>query len=80
MIINTNSIMSATEVNQNFSKASRLVEKTGTVVIFKNNKPKYMLADLEQSPVIDMSDDEKIDFIAARILREFKPAFMELAK
>ena len=28
----------------------------------------------------DLSDDEKIDIIAARILKRFKPAFEELAK
>ena len=42
--------------------------------------PKYMLIDLENSPIIDMSDDEKIDFVAARILKKYKPAFLELAK
>ena len=49
-------------------------------VIFKNNKPKYMLVDLDVSPMIDMTDDEKIDVVAARILKKYKPAFMELAK
>ena len=39
-----------------------------------------MLIDLENSPIIDMSDDEKIDFVAARILKKYKPAFLELAK
>lgn len=29
---------------------------------------------------IDMTDDEKIDFVARRILREHKAAFEELAK
>ena len=29
---------------------------------------------------IDMTEDEKIDFVAARILREHKAAFEELAK
>ena len=49
-------------------------------IIFKNNKPKYMLVDLDVSPMIDMTDDEKIDVVAARILKKYKPAFMELAK
>ena len=51
-----------------------------SVFIFKNNKPKYVLVDIEKSPLIDMSYDEKIDFVAARILKKYKPAFMELAK
>lgn len=80
MIIDTNTIISATDANQNFSKATRIAEKNGRAVIFKNNRPRYLLIDLEAEPAIEMSDDEKIDFIAARILREHKAAFMELAK
>ena len=29
---------------------------------------------------IEMTDDEKIDFVAARILKKYKAAFLELAK
>ena len=28
----------------------------------------------------DLTDDEKIDIVAARVLKRFKPAFLELAK
>ena len=80
MTIDTKTIVSVTEVNQNFSRVTRIAEKNGQVVIFKNNKPKYMLVDLDVSPMIDMTDDEKIDVVAARILKKYKPAFMELAK
>ena len=80
MTIDTKTIVSVTEANQNFSRVTRIAEKNGQVVIFKNNKPKYMLVDLDVSPMIDMIDDEKIDVVAARILKKYKPAFMELAK
>ena len=80
MKIDTNTIVSVTEANQNFSRVARITEKYGQTIIFKNNKPKYMMIDLENSPIIDMTDDEKIDFVAARILKKYKPAFLELAK
>ena len=80
MTIDTKTIVSVTEANQNFSRVTRIAEKNGQVVIFKNNKPKYRLVDLDVSPMIDMTDDEKIDVVAARILKKYKPAFMELAK
>ena len=80
MNIDTKVIVSATEANQNFSRVTRIAEKNGQAVIFKNNKPKYLLIDLENSPIIDMTDDEKIDFVAARILKKYRPAFLELAK
>ena len=80
MNINSDAIMSITEVNQNFSSAVRRVEKTGKVYTFKNNKPKFLLIDLEQEPEIEMTDEEKIEFIGRRILKDHKKAFEELAK
>ena len=80
MNIDTNTIVSVTEANQNFSRVTRIAEKKGKAVIFKNNRPKYMLIDLENSPMIEMTEDEKIDFVAARILKKYKAAFLELAK
>ena len=80
MTINTNAIVSATEANQNFSKVARMAEKRGHVVVFKNNKPKLLVIDLDQEPQIDMTEDEKFEFVAARILREHREAFEELAK
>lgn len=80
MQIDTNTIVSVTEANQNFSRVTRIAEKNGQAVIFKNNRPKYMVIDLEKSPILDLTDDEKIDIVAARILERFKPAFEELAK
>ena len=80
MTIDTNTIVSATEANQNFSKVAKLAEKKGRVVVFKNNRPKLLVIDLDTEPQIEMSEDEKLDFVAQRILREHKAAFEELAK
>ena len=80
MLINTNHILSVSEANQNFSRAARMAEASGQVVIFKNNRPKYILYDLDASPQIEMSEEEKIDFVARRILNRHKKAFQELAK
>ena len=80
MQINTNAIVSVTEANQNFSRVTRIAEKNGQAIIFKNNRPKYMVIDLENSPMLELTDDEKIDIVAARVLKRFKPAFEELAK
>jgi len=80
MNIDTKTIVSVTEANQNFSRVTRIAEKNGQVVIFKNNRPKYIVIDMDSSPIIDLTDDEKIDIVAARVLKRFKPAFLELAK
>ena len=80
MKIDTRKIVSISEANQNFSRIARMVDKQGELYIFKNNKPKYKLVDIENDATIEMTDDEKIDFVAARILRLYRPAFEELAK
>ena len=80
MNINTEQIVSISEANQNFSRVARMVDRTGEVYSFKNNKPKYRLVDIESDTTIEMTDDEKIDFVAARILKKYRRAFEELAK
>ena len=80
MNIDSNSIVSITEANQNFSKITRLADKTGEEIIFKNNRPKYRLIDLEQNPDLELTEEEAIDIVAARILKRYRPAFEELAK
>lgn len=80
MNINTSDIVTATEANQNFSRVAKLAEKRGRVVIFKNNRPKLLVIDLDTEPQIDMTEDERLEFVAARILKEHRPAFEELAK
>ena len=80
MKIETAQIVSISEANQNFSRVSRMAEKHGEIYIFKNNKPKYKLVDIEQDTSLEMSDEERIDFVAARVLRRYRAAFLELAK
>ena len=59
---------------------AKLAEKKGRVVVFKNNRPKLLVIDLDTEPQIEMSEDEKIRFVAERILREHRAAFEELAR
>ena len=80
MNINTETITTMTEANQNFSKVAKVAEINGQAVIFKNNKPKFLLIDMDSNSYFDISDDEKIDVAAKRIMNRFKPAFEELAK
>jgi antitoxin Phd len=80
MYINTSQVVSMTEANQNFSKVVRIADREGSAVVFKNNKPKYVIVSLDENPVLDLTDDEKIDIVAKRIMEKYKSAFEELAK
>ena len=80
MNINTETITTMTEANQNFSKVAKVAESNGQAVIFKNNKPKFLLIDVDSDFYFDITDDERIDVASKRIMQRFKPAFEELAK
>ena len=81
MLINTDTIFSMTQANQNFSSVARTVDSKGEAVIFKNNKPKYLIVDMENSDfILDLTEDERIDIVAKRVLERYLPAFKELAK
>lgn len=80
MTVDTSSTVSFTEANQNFSRVAKIAEEKGRVVVFKNNRPKLLVIDLNTEPQIEMTEDEKFEFVATRILREHRAAFEELAK
>ena len=48
MIVDTDTLISITEANQNFSKVTRLVDEKGAAVIMKNNAPKYIVIEFSQ--------------------------------
>ncbi|MBQ4288342.1 MAG: type II toxin-antitoxin system Phd/YefM family antitoxin [Clostridia bacterium] len=81
MKIDTKTIVTMTEANQNFSRVAKKADEYGVAIIFKNNRPKYQLIDLDREATErELTDDEKIDIIARQIIKEYKPAFLELAK
>lgn len=80
MKINTNSLVSITEANQNFSRVARLVDETGSVVILKNNVPRYLVIDFQQAEEEREAADKDILAISSRLIRKNKAAYQELAK
>ena len=80
MKINTNSLVSITEANQNFSRVARLVDETGSVIILKNNVPRYLVIDFQQAEEEREAMDEDILAISSRLIRKNKAAYQELAK
>ncbi len=80
MTVDSSTIFSETEANQNFSRVAKIAEEKGHVVVFKNNRPKLLVIDLDTEPQIEMTEDEKFEIVATRILREHRAAFEELAK
>ena len=80
MLINTDSIVSITEANQNFSRIARLVDEKGSVIILKNNSPRYLLIDFSQAVQEQTLDNEGILIISRRIMEKNREAYEVLAR
>lgn len=81
MLINTDTMFSMTQANQNFSSLARSVDRNGEAVVLKNNKPKYLVIDMEnENFILDLTEEERIDIVTRRVLKKYLPAFKELAK
>jgi len=80
MLVNIENMVSISEANQNFSKIAKIVDDSKSVVIMKNNKPKYILLDFEEFSKESKTEEEKLDEIAERVLYENIETFKELVK
>ena len=78
MEITTGQLVSVTEANQNFSSVARMVAARGRVLIFRNNRPAYVMYGVESCP-LDLTDDERVDVAMRRVLRRHRAALEELA-
>ena len=83
MMVNTDTLVSMTEANQNFSKVAHVVDEKGMAVILKNNKPFYIVVDLkeyEEIKAIQEFRKRKIAEMTEQLIEDNKEAFLELAK
>ena len=80
MTIDTNTMISITEANQNFSKVTRLVDEKGSALILKNNVPRYLVIDFSKADENSVALNEDVLAISKRLLAKNKEAYEELAK
>lgn len=85
MKIDTRTMVSITEANQNFSKVARLVDEMGSAVIMKNNAPKYVLIEYDENEDLvtdDLTeaDDELLKEISDMLLKKNAKAYKKLAE
>ena len=69
MNIDTNTIFSMTEANQNFSMVARTVDQYGTAIIFKNNKPRYEIRVFDDTETDETASDEDVLDISKKLLK-----------
>lgn len=80
MNVNTETLVPISEANQNFSKVARLVDNYGTVIILKNNEPRYVIMEFNQADSLQEADDAEIARISKQLMERNKAVYAELAK
>ena len=85
MQINLENLVPISDGNQNFSKVARMVDSEGTVVILKNNEPKYVLVEYDtliknEQGGTEVAERVTVDDVANSVLSRHLDAFKELTK
>lgn len=80
MTIDTETMISITEANQNFSRVTKLVDEHGTAVILKNNIPRYLVIDFSKAEKEKVADTEDVLAVSERLIRQNMEAYEVLAK
>ena len=80
MTTDTNTMVSISEANQNFSKVARLVDEKGSAVILKNNVPRYLVIDFNKANADIVASDDDVLSISKKLIAQNKEAYEVLAK
>lgn len=80
MTIDTNTMVSISEANQNFSKVARLVDERGSAVILKNNVPRYLVIDFSKVNEDVVASDEDVLSISKKLMEQNREAYEVLAR
>ena len=80
MNIDSNTVVSMTEANQNFSKVSRIVDEYGRAVIFKNNAPRYLVIQFGLADKMEETSMQDALSSANKMMSLYDETFRDLAK
>jgi hypothetical protein len=80
MNIDTNNLVSITEANQNFSKIARMVDENGSVVILKNNAPRYVLVEFNEFEKTQQASDEDVLALSKSLMKNNRKVYEAIDK
>ena len=80
MNIDTNNLVSITEANQNFSKIARMVDENGSVVILKNNAPRYVLVEFNEFEKTQQASDEDVLALSKSLMKNNRKVYEAIYK
>lgn len=74
MNVDTKNLVSITEANQNFSRVARMVDESGSVIILKNNSPRYLLIEFEKAEKEQYAENEDLFEVSKRLIAKNREA------
>lgn len=80
MMIDSTTMVSISDANQNFSRVARLVDEQGSAVIMKNNMPRYLVVDIRQLEKMTSADGANAARIVTRLMQQNQEAYDGPAK
>ena len=80
MNINSETMLSVSEANRNFSQVTKLVDQFGSAVILKNNAPRYVVLDFAAVDMSKSTDDAEVLQTARALMDEEAAVYEALAK
>lgn len=80
MMIDSTTMVSISDANQNFSRVARLVDEQGSAVIMKNNIPRYLVVDIRRLEKMTTADGADAARIAAQLMQQNQEAYEGPAK
>ena len=80
MMIDSTTMVSISDANQNFSRVARLVDERGSAVIMKNNMPRYLVVDIRRLEKMTTADGADAARIAAQLMQQNQEAYEGPAK
>lgn len=80
MNIDTNTMVSISEANQNFSKVAKIVDQFGSAIILKNNSPRYIILEFNQAEKMQNVSDDDVFASSNKLILRNKNIYEELAK
>ena len=75
MNVSTDSLVSITEANQNFSRVARLVDEKGAVIVLKNNVPRYLIVEFNSAEKTQIAENENVAAISRRLIEKNRQAY-----
>lgn len=80
MMIDSTTMVSISDANQNFSRVARLVDERGSAVIMKNNIPRYLVVDISRLEKMTSADGADAARIVAQLMQQNQEAYEGPAK